>query len=84
MANTPMFTVDEGKTLRFQNGVSCGVIYEEVDGYHVWGPPNNSGSWESAPLRAIADLLDDMNAEWDRIVKSDPRVTRQEGVQENG
>lgn len=73
--NDAAFRVDKDGTLRFRNGVACGAVLQEVDGYYVWYPSAGSGFWESAHLRKIADLLDRMNAEWDAVIKSDPRVT---------
>lgn len=49
--------------------------YREVDGYFVWWPngPLN-GFHDSDSLRQMADWLDEMNAEWDKIVQSDPAI----------
>lgn len=68
------FTVAPDGTLRFRNGVECGSVIREVDGYYVWYPRKKSGFWESHYLHAIAYLLEGMNEEWDRVVKSDPRL----------
>jgi hypothetical protein len=60
--------VDEHLTVRHPNGATLGRIYREIDGYYVfvtWV----SGYWESPLLRAIADKLDEMNAEWDEEVR---------------
>src|SRR5271166_1131228 len=46
-------------------------IYMENDGYYVYWPKENNGFWESWALRIVADLLDEMNAEWDKQVQAD-------------
>lgn len=65
-----LFTLNDKNDLIYRNGVKCGHIYKEVDGYYVCFMDSN-GFWESSPLRAIADILDDLNAEWDQQIKED-------------
>lgn len=47
------------------NGVHCGCLYREVDGFYVYAQSSNTyGYIESVFLRAIADKLDELNAPW--------------------
>lgn len=39
------------------------------DGYVYWFP-SGFGGLDAATLRALADILDTRNAEWDKMVKS--------------
>lgn len=71
MSGKPEFSVDfSDGTLRYVNGVNCGKIIKEVDGYYVWYPKQDGGCWESAFLRKIADLLDGLNKEWDDQIRA--------------
>jgi hypothetical protein len=63
-----------GSNLYYENGVKLGEILCEVDGYYVFYPELNGGYWSEHILRAIADLLGTMNAEWDAIVQADPCI----------
>lgn len=64
------FYVDEDEILRYKNGVPCGVIAKDVDGYFYWWPDRESyGSWSAHAIRQVADLLDTMNAQWDKEIK---------------
>jgi membrane-bound inhibitor of C-type lysozyme len=65
------FRVEDDGTLRYENGVACGHIAKDVDGYYYWWPTGRRGSWQGFALREIADLLDRMNAEWDAEVARD-------------
>ena len=58
-----VFLRDSGKIL--------GEIYKEVDGYYVYQPDKANGCWESYAMRTIADMLDEMNKEWDEQVKKE-------------
>jgi hypothetical protein len=54
------------------NQVLVGEMVMNNDGYYVFFYNNDRGGyWESAPLRMVADKLDEMNTEWDMQVKSD-------------
>lgn len=45
------------------------------DGYWVyWPEAKNMGAYSAWHLRAIADHLDALNAEWDAIVQNDPLI----------
>lgn len=46
--------------------------YREVDGFFVWSPRQKIDGYLSAyDLRRMADWLDGLNAEWDKIVKDE-------------
>ena len=62
------FKVENDRLIFIQNGKDCGTVYKEVDGYYVWAPDDNAGCWESYYLRAISELLDDMNRDWHNSV----------------
>jgi hypothetical protein len=57
--------------LIFENGVTLGQLYQEVDGYYVFVPETSGGYWEAYVLREIANLLDKKNAKWHKKVKRD-------------
>lgn len=66
------FKLSEGRfSVHHENGVKVGELYMEVDGYFVYWPSENKGFIEAWFLHAIADKLDEMNAEWDRIVHTE-------------
>jgi hypothetical protein len=58
--------------------VRNGVIYHGMsrvgyavthdDGFAYFWPPDRGGAYTSAHLRAVADLLDEMNAAWQETV----------------
>ena len=45
-----------------------GEIARDVDGYHYWYP-SGQGGCNAFLLRAIADHLDSINADWDQQVR---------------
>jgi len=53
------------------NQVLVGEMVMNDDGYYVFFYSNNGGYWESVPLRAIADRLDEINKDWDTQVRTD-------------
>lgn len=61
------FYVDNGRLIYSYNGKDVGAVYREVDGYYVFAP-DGTGAWEGAWLIAIGELLNDLNAEWDREI----------------
>jgi hypothetical protein len=67
------WAVDEHGTLLFANGVACGEVVKDVDGYYYWAPPNRGGTWSAAHLDSLAEFLDYLNAEWDKEVQRDHR-----------
>ena len=56
--------------LQFNNGVHLGTLELDVDGYYkFWPDYERKGYWSGYVLRAIADLEDHVNSEWDNKVK---------------
>lgn len=62
---------EQGYNVTSYNGVDMGTLEVDVDGYYKYWPTNRIGYWEASLLRAIADLLDYVNAEWDAQVQRD-------------
>lgn len=62
---------DQGYRVMFHNGVDMGTLEMDVDGYYKYWPVQRAGYWDAPPLRAIAELLDHVNAEWDAQVQKD-------------
>jgi len=60
-----------GYNLTFHNGVHMGELLMDVDGFYKYWPVQRAGYWDAPPLRAIADLLDHLNAEWDAKMQLD-------------
>jgi len=58
-----------GYNLIFYNGVYMGEVLKDDDGFYKYWPVQRAGYWDSPPLRAIADLLDHLNAEWDAQIQ---------------
>jgi hypothetical protein len=50
-------------------------IYQEVDGYYVVDLSGSYGFMDPSTLRAVADLLDEMNAPWHAQCMADPRIS---------
>ena len=67
-----------GYAVTYYNGVNMGTLEMDVDGYYKYWPVQRAGYWEAPPIRAIADLLDHVNAEWDAKVRNDPALAVQE------
>lgn len=44
------------------------VIYQEVDGYYVFDPYENTGFWTSHVLKIIANKLDELNKEYNKVI----------------
>lgn len=57
----------EGTKLYYENGVYMGEIFALEDGFKYFWPEAKEvhGAWGAGVLRAIADLLDEMNAPWE-------------------
>ena len=68
---SPHLQYDENSgRVNWSNGVHIGDVYMEVDGYYVFTfAQGRVGSWESFPLREIADLLDKLNQKWDDEIR---------------
>ena len=60
------------KNLTYENGVHLGQILKEVDGFYVFYPNGHDGFWEEHVLRALADLLRDLNLPWAKVLATDP------------
>jgi hypothetical protein len=73
-----MITIKKSKSggykVYFQNGVYLGEFFANDDGYYAFWPKSRSGYWEAYGMRAIADKLDEVNEEWDAIVKTDESI----------
>ena len=52
----------------FENGVLMGDILCKEDGFYDWWPIHRNGCLSAAFLRNMADLLDEMNAPWQRDI----------------
>lgn len=49
-----------------------GVIEKDIDGYYkYWPTANLTGYWDEEHLRLIADILKDLNKEYDTLVKQE-------------
>jgi hypothetical protein len=48
-----------------------GCLIRSDDGYFYYSPGKTSGLWGEWEMRAIADKLKEMNAEWDDKVKEE-------------
>jgi len=53
------------------NGKYLGKAVMDIDGYYYYWPSDNlsSGSWSSYTLREIADILEELNKEYEKSVK---------------
>jgi len=49
----------------FENGATIGTFEKDGTGYYIYWPSHREGGWSAPPMRAIADLLDHVNAAWD-------------------
>jgi hypothetical protein len=52
-------------------------IYMDVDGYYHYLPTCNTGHFDAHVLRIIADLLDDMNKEWNEMLDREFSETKE-------
>ena len=68
MVSRHIYLVEE--KLFYENGKHIGDIAKDVDGYYYWWPLTRTGAWQAYALREIADLLDEMNADWDAEVQA--------------
>ena len=54
------------------NDIYLGDAEMEVDGfYNFWFTKDLNGYWTSHSLRSIAEMLDELNKEWDDKISSD-------------
>jgi hypothetical protein len=42
-----------------------GDIDMDIDGYYKYWPVQKAGYWDAPPLRQVANILDNLNREWD-------------------
>ena len=54
---------------------AAGNIYQEVDGFWVWGPGKLNGSLNEGGLLFMADYLKAKNALWEWIINHDPAIS---------
>ncbi len=58
------------KRVVFENGVGIGDFVVADDGYWGWWPVRErDGYFPAYVLREMADKLDSLNADWDRMVQ---------------
>ena len=53
----------------FYQTSELGLIYMEVDGFYVFLPLDNSGSFNEFSLRLIADKLEELNYDWNKYLE---------------
>ena len=63
-----LLSLRDSKLYYAENDVYLGDIIAKEDGYYDFWPDLKGGYWSAYVLRAIADLLDDMNASWDKEI----------------
>lgn len=61
----------KSKIYFYFNKVKLGYAYREVDGYYVFQFEQLQGYWSDYILREIADILTDLNEEWNKQVITD-------------
>jgi len=52
-----------------KGGKDIGTLEVDIDGYYKYHPILLPGYWDTAHLKNIIELLDDLNADWDAKVK---------------
>lgn len=58
--------------IHYINGVNIGEFIKMEDGYYVWWPNKDRYGYMPAHfLTEVANKLNELNAEWDKIVKKD-------------
>jgi len=60
--------------VHYINGVYLGDFIRDVDGYYKFFSEMGGGYWAGYVLRAIADIEDEINKEWDDIIQNDPNI----------
>lgn len=56
-------------------------IIQSDDGYHIYYPRDNPGYYGSFTLRIIAELLDELNKEWDDQIRQITQPCSTPGLQ---
>lgn len=66
---------DDYKVYTTSQNVYIGDVYKEVDGYYVFWPHRERfGFWSAEYMIEIGNKLNELNKEWDDIVKNDPSI----------
>lgn len=63
-----MIYLDKDLHLFYENGVKLGEVCEDVDGYYYFWPIIQGGYWPAELMKAIFELLELINYEWDKEV----------------
>lgn len=67
---TLRYDPETGQVFYKDTAIVLGDILADVDGYEKYFPRNAEGTyWTPEILRAIADLVDELNQEWDRKIQ---------------
>lgn len=67
---TLRYDPETGRVFYKDTAIVLGDIFSDVDGYEKFFPRiPDSGYWRPVELRAIADLVDELNQEWDRKIQ---------------
>lgn len=61
---------EDSQEVRWSNTVLIGSIVKDVDGYWKFAFAKSGGLWEDGPLRLIADMLIELNMQWDENIKA--------------
>jgi hypothetical protein len=67
-----------GDDLFYENGVKLGQVLAKEDGFYDFWPELNGGYWPAHMLRAIADMLDEMNYTWEQTIANDPALSSED------
>lgn len=59
---------DDVSMVRYSNGKEIGAVVKDVDGYWKYSF-SGAGLWEDSTLQMIADMLIELNMEWDESTK---------------
>ncbi len=70
MAKLQFNRIHQGYVVLYTNGCNMGEILMGEDGYYAYWAVQRQGYQEAWTMRAVADKLDELNAEWDEQVRS--------------
>lgn len=73
-SNTPYKDYDPLYEVFTPNSVHIGDFLKKDDGYFDFWPISGGGYWSSYLLKALAEELDKLNAEWDKQIREDPAI----------
>jgi hypothetical protein len=62
---------DDTYKVYYYNNVYLGDILVCEDGYYYYWPEQRSGFWHAEGMKAIAEVLDNLNREWDKKVRNE-------------